>query len=119
VNHLEAGRAATHFTEAGHMHAVLKLSLLLTREMKKAKCELAAAVAYPNEQVASSAVGRFSKQDLATYETASAGNERADLYELRTVLVAQRQQEQQVLDTMQPEFFEPFCERRPDALQNG
>jgi hypothetical protein len=101
------------------MHTVLKLRLLLPREMKKAKCELTAAVAYPHEQIASPTVGRFGKQNLTTDETASAGDKRTDLYELRAVLVAQWQQEQQVLDPMQPEFLELFGERRPDTLKNG
>ena len=85
--------------------------------MKKAKRELAATVAYTYEQIAAPAISSLRKQDLPTDETAHAGDQCTDPDELRAILVAQRQQEQQILDAMQPELFEFLCERRANAFE--
>jgi hypothetical protein len=117
MDHLEPRGAPAYFAEAGHMYAVLELRLLLPREMEKAKRELTAAVAYAYEQVASTAISRFRQQYLTADETARAGNQRPYPDELRSILVAQWQQEQQVLNTVQPELLELGGERRSYAFK--
>ena len=90
MNHLEAARAPPHFAETAHVHAWLKLGLLLPGEMEEAQGQLAAAVADAHEQVAAAAKRDLGQQHFAADETARAGHERTDAHELRAVLVTQR-----------------------------
>ena len=117
VNHLEAARAAPHLAKTADMHTGLELGLLLAREMKKAQRELATTVADPDQQVAAAAESDLGQQYFAADQATRAGDERADAHELRAVLVAQRQQEQQVLDAVEPELLELPGQRRANALE--
>jgi hypothetical protein len=119
VDHFEPGAPFAHLAETAYPYAGLELGLLAAREIKEAQGQLAAAVADAYQQVAAAAKRRFCQQDLARNEAALAGNNCAELYELRPVLVPQRQQEQQVLDTEKTEPLELFRERRPDTGEGG
>ena len=85
--------------------------------MEEAQCELSAAVADADEQVAPAAIRDLGQQYFAADQAAVSRFERADAHELRAVFVAQRQQEQQVLDDMQPELLQLFSEGRTDAFE--
>ena len=89
-----------------------ELCLLTAGKVKKAQRELPAAIADAHQQVAATAKRGLGQKDLAGHEAALAGNERAELYQLRAVFIAQRQQEQQILDTMEVQPFQFPGERR-------
>ena len=55
------------------------------------------------------------EQHHACHETTGTSNKCTDLDELGSVLVAQRQQKQQVLNAIQAEILEFLCKRRPNA----
>ena len=85
--------------------------------MKEAQRQLAGAVADAHQQITPAAIGNFGEQNLAADKAARPGDERTDAHELRAILVAQRQQEQQVLDALQAELLELLGQRRADALE--
>ena len=117
VNHLETGAAPAHFAEAAYLYAWLELGLLLAGEVEEPERQLASAVANAYEQVATSAIGDFGQQDFAGHEAAGPGDECAYPDELGTILVTERQQEQQVLDDLEPELLELLRKRRADAFE--
>ena len=106
MNHFEAGGTASNLAETADVHTGLELRLLLSREVEKAQRELAAAIADAYEQVTASAKRDFGQEDFARDETARTGLQRTDPDELRAILVAQGQQEQQVFDAKEPKFLE-------------
>ena len=117
VDHLEAGAALADFAETGHAHTVLELRLLVAREVEETQRELPAAVGDSHEQVAPAAKRRLGEQHFARHQASFAGNQCAQPDELRTVFVAQRQQEQQVFHPLEMQPFEFFRECRADPRQ--
>ncbi len=114
VNHFETGAAGAHLPETADVSACLELGVLLPGEMKKTQRELAAAVCDSNQQVAAPAVRRFRQQDFTADQAALPGLQGTDANELGAVLVAQRQEEQQVLDAVQVEPLQLPGKGRPD-----
>ena len=119
MNHLEPGRAAAHLTETADARTLPELRLLLSRKVKEPQCQLTAAIGNPDQQAAAATEYGFGEQDLAGNEATCSGNERADPDELRAILVAGGQQEQQVVYPIEAELLELFRKRRSDALQVG
>ena len=66
--------------------------------MKEAQRQRARAVADPAQQLAPAAKRDFGELHFAFDDRALADAQRADRHDARAVLVAQRQQEQQILD---------------------
>jgi len=93
MDHLNTHRAIASFAKTGELHTDLKLCLLLTRKVKKAQRELAAAVADSYEQITASTINNFRKQHFTRDETTATRLERTQFDELRTVFVSERQQE--------------------------
>ncbi len=85
--------------------------------MEETQRQLTRTVADANQEIAPAAIDRFGQQHLALDEAAIADDQRADVHALGAILIAQRQQEQQVLDPLEPESFERRCKCRPDALE--
>jgi hypothetical protein len=119
MNHLESGGPLAGVAEACDANTRLELRLLRPGEVKKSQCELAAAVGDADQQVAAPSIDGLGKQDLTAYEAARTGNQCTELDELRSVLVAQWQQKQQVLDPVKAKPLELGRERRPDTRENG
>jgi hypothetical protein len=119
VNHFQACRPFTGFTETGDMNTSLKLRLLLSRKMKETQCDLAAAVVDANQQVATPTKCHFSQQYFARDQASLAWPKRADFDHLRSVLVSQWQQEKKVFDAIQAKPLELFRECGPDAVKYG
>ncbi len=119
MDHFETDGALADLAETRQSNTGLELRLLLAGKVKEAQRELAAAVTDPHEQVAAAAVYGLGKQYLAADEATCTGFESADSDELRSILVAQRQQKQKVLDALQAEAAELCCECGPDATQVG
>ena len=117
VDHFETATAFARITEASYPHARLKLRLLPAGEVKKAQRQLAATVTDSYQQVAPATVCGLSKKNLARNETSHPWCQRAELDELGSILVAQRQQEQEILDAAQVQPLQLFRERRSDAGQ--
>ena len=70
-------------------------------------------------ELAAAAEDDLGELHLALDRGARAGLERADRRQVRAVLVAQRQQEQQVLGAPHPETLEARGERGADPAQRG
>ncbi len=119
MNHLETGCAFAGLAEAGQAHAVLELRHLLPGKVKEAQGELAGAVADAHQQVAPATIDGFGKQYLARNKAPVTSLQRTYLDQLRAVLVAQRQQEQQVFEPEEIQSLEFFRQRRSDAVQYG
>ena len=106
MNHLEPARTAPDFAEAAHADARLELLCLGAREIEEAQRQLPGAIAETNEQRPPPAEHRFREQHFAAGETPRSRDQCAETYELRTVLVAQRQQKEQILDALDAELRE-------------
>jgi hypothetical protein len=119
MDYFETGAPLAYFAETGDPRTGLKLGLLAAREMKEAQGQLAAAVPDAHQEVAATAERRLGEQYLARHQAALAGDESAQLDQLRAVFVAQRQQEQEILDALQVQPFEFLRERRADPGQRG
>jgi hypothetical protein len=113
--HLEAATPLARLAEASHANARLKLTLLLARKVKESQRELSAAVTDPDQQVAAAAKRRLGQKHLTRYETPGTSNQSTEPDQLGAILVAQRQQKQQVLDPAQVQAPEFFRHCRPDT----
>jgi hypothetical protein len=87
--------------------------------MEKPQRQLAGTIANADEQIAATTIDDFREQDLAADETAIAGLQGANFDKACAILVAVRQQEQQVADAEKGKARELFLERRTDARKNG
>ena len=119
VHHLETARAAPRLAEAAQPGAARQAVLLRAREVEEAERQRAGAVADPREQLAAWPEHHFGQLDLAFDHHIAPTAERADQRDLRAVLVALRQVEQQVLDAADAEPREQLGELLADALQRG
>ena len=117
VHHLQAERPAPHFTEAAQPRAARELLLLAGGKIEEAQRQQAGAVGDARQQLAPPAVSDLGELDLPFDRRARAGDERADPLQPRAVLVAQRQQEQQVRHVRHAELRQPRGECRAHAAQ--
>ena len=85
--------------------------------MKKPQRQLTTAITDPDQQVTSAAIDGLGEQHFTGDEAAVPRDKRAYLYKLRSVLVAQRQQEQHILNSKKPQLFKSLCERRTNAIE--
>ena len=119
MHHLEAYCSGTHFAVATDIHTFAKLRLLLPGKVEEAQRELAAAITYPDQQTATAAKYSFCEQHLARDHRANSRTQRAQSRQSGTVLVTQRQEEQQILYAIDAELLQFGRERRADARENG
>ena len=87
--------------------------------MKKPQRQLAAAIAYADEKIAPAPVHGLGEQYFPGYQAPGAGDYGAELYELSSILVSKREQEEQVFHTVQTEFLEFFCKCRTDPDESS
>ena len=119
VDHFQANRTRADIAKTTKHDACSKLRLLLPRKMKKPERHLARTVTNTDEQISSTAIYGFRKQDFAADETAATCLQRTDFGQGRAVFVAVRQQEQQVFHAAQTEASKFRVECRADARENG
>src|SRR5262249_49496076 len=114
MHHLEAERPAAHLAEAAQTRAAGEVRLLARGGIEEAQGEHPRAVGDAREQLPAAAVGDLGQLDLALDGGARADLERAEWRDARAVLVAQRQEEQQVRDARDAETREALGECRAD-----
>ena len=119
VGDLQAQRAASRLAIQAQPHAADELRLLGAREVEEAQRQKAAAVADPHQQLAPTPEDDLGELDLTLHHGPVATAQRADRHDFRAVLVAGRQQEQQVLHRFHAELEQLLGERRTDTLQVG
>ncbi len=117
VHHLEPERAAAHLAEAAQPRAAREALLLARREIEEAQREHPRAVGDAREELAAAAVDDLGELHLAFHRGAGPRGERAERRHVRAVLVAQRQQEKEVLDPPHPEVRQALRERGAHAPQ--
>ena len=117
MHHLDSEGSAAHLPKAAHARAARKALLLRKREIEEAQREKAGAVADARDHLTAFAVRDFGEEHLALDRRAHAGDERAERRELRAILVAQRQDKQQILHLRDSEALETLGERSADAGQ--
>ena len=117
MHHLETRRARAHLAEATQPRAARERGLLRRREMEEAQGQEAGAVRDPRQQDAAAPERDLRELYLAFDDRALAGAQAADRAHARSVLVALRQVEQQVLNGVQAQARERVGERRADAAQ--
>ena len=117
MHDLEAQRSAAHFAETANARAARQVGLLRAREIEEAQRQRAGAVGDAAQELAAAAIRHLGELDFAFDHGATAGPHAADLGNLRAVLVARRQHEQQVLHLRDAELRELLGERRAYAAQ--
>jgi hypothetical protein len=108
MHHLETRRSGAHVPIDADRHAGTKLRLLLPGKVEEAQRDLAGSVTEAHQETAASAIDGFGEQNLATRQAAHPGRQHAQSKKLGAVLVAQGQEEQEILDAMYVEPFEFF-----------
>ncbi len=119
MHDLEAERAASDVAEAAHAHAARERGLLARREMKESQREKARTVRKAREQLPLAAEHDLGQLDLSFHHRAIARPQRADRHDTRAILVAQRQQEQQILNREDAELRQLVGQRIADTLERG
>ncbi len=97
MHDLESLRPAPHLAKTADAHAASEACLLLRREIKKTQRQKARAIADPAEHLPPAAERNLGEQNLALHCRPLAGEQLAERHHARSILVAQRQQKQQVL----------------------
>jgi hypothetical protein len=113
VHDLQALRSAPHFAEATDARPRLSALLLLGREVEESQRQEARAVADPAQHLPAPAQRDLGELHLALHRGALSGAQLAERYHAGPVLVAQRQQEQQVLHGLDAERAQPLGQRAP------
>ncbi len=119
MHDLQSARPAPRLAEAADPHAARQPSFLLGAEIKEPQRQKSGAIGDAAQKLAPAAVDRLAQQHFAFYRRALAGLQFTQRHDARTVLVAHRQQKQQVLDRLDSEGAEPLRERGADAAQRG
>src|SRR6185503_9571643 len=117
VNHLQAGRAGAHFSVAAHAVTARQHALERGVEVEEPQRNRAGTVGEPAQERAPAPVDRFAELDDAFDERFLAYAQAADRAQRRTVLVALRQQAEQVADRPHVELGEALGDLRPYARQ--
>ncbi len=117
VHHLEARRSAAHFAETADAHAAREAFALPCREMKESQREKARAVGDSRQHLAPAAKSDFREQHFALDDGARALGDLSQRNHAGPVLVAQRQQEQEVLRGLDAERAQPLRLPLADAAQ--
>jgi hypothetical protein len=96
VNHLEPRGPRSDLAEATHFRTACESLLLASIEMKKAERQRARPVGDPAEQRAPSSHDHLAELDLAFHEHALSDSQRANGRECAAILIALRQQAQEI-----------------------
>ncbi len=118
VHDLRPVLAAPHLAEAAQARAAHELLLLRAAEMEEAQRQETGAVGEPHQQRAPAAEHDLGELDRALDRGAHAGTQRADRHDVRAVLVARRQPEEEVGDVLDAEVARGAWRaraRRPSA----
>ena len=117
MHDFKSGGTAPHFAETADARAAREPRLLLRREVKESQREEARAVADLAEHLPAAAKQHLRQQHLAFDRGALPGPQFSQGREAGAVLVAQRQQEQQVLGGLDAERAQLAGQRIADAAQ--
>src|SRR5215468_6905970 len=115
MDHLETGRARTHFAVAAQARAADERFLLRAREVEEAQRDRAGAVRDAAEQRAAAPDRDLGELDRALDQRLLARYERADRRDRGPVLVTLRHQAEQVADRAHAELREALGDLRPDT----
>ena len=97
MHDLQSLGAAARLAEAADARAARQALLLLRGEIKEAQRQKPRAVGDPAQHLAPSAEDHLGQQHLALDRRALSGAQLAQRHDARAILVAQRQQKQQIL----------------------
>ncbi len=119
MHHLQTLEAAARFAETAYPHAASEGVLLLSGEIEKPQRQEAGAVANSAQHLAPPAERDFRQQYLAFDRRALSGAQFPQGNQARAVLVAQRQEKQEVLGGFHAQGAQPPGEGLPDAAKSG
>ncbi len=119
MNDLEPDGSAADLAEAAQASAARELLLLGASEVEEPERQESRAVGQPHKQRAAPAKDDFGELDFALDRDAHLRSQRADRHDMRTVLVAVGQQEQEIGDSLDAEFCKAAGERRADAGEHS
>src|SRR5438309_5815826 len=119
MHDLQTLRSAPRLAEAPDANPARQAVLLLGGEMEKTQGEKTGSVGDPAQHLASAAERDFREQDLSLDRGALAREQFAQWDQARAILIARRQQEQQVLNRLDAQRTQALRERVADAAQSG
>ena len=119
VIELCAAGACPHLPKAPNPGALAQLHLLLAREVEQAHGDDACAVRDTRKQATAPAEHHIRGCDLSLHHDRSPGARRADRRQTRSILVAQRQMKEQVLNAANAQTSELFRERASHAAERS
>src|SRR4051812_18521596 len=115
MNDLQSERAPADLAETADASAPLQPVLLGGGKVEETKCQEPGTIGNPAQHLATAPERDFSELNLAFDDGAGPGDQRANQLDMGAVFVAQRQDEQQVLDLGNTDARELFGKRRTDA----
>ncbi len=119
VHDLQSERAFADFAKTAHARSAGQSVLLRSREVEEPQGEKARAVGNPAQHLPAAAELHFGELNLTLHRSSHARHELAHLPQARTVLVARRQHEEQVLDLRHSQMAKAFGQRRTNTAQRG
>ena len=119
MHHFQSLRPAARLAEASYAHAPRQAVLLLPGEIEEPQREKARSVGNLAEHLPPAAEGDLGEQDLAFHGSALARQQFAQGNDARPILIAQRQEEQQILCSLHAQGAQPQGEGLADAAQYG
>ena len=114
MHHFKTQRSAANLAKAAYARTACQALLLREREIEEAQREKAGAIADARNQLTAFAVGDLGEIHLAFDRGARTGGERAEGRNLGAILVAQRQDKEQILHLRDAEARQTLGERRAD-----
>ena len=117
VHDLQAVGAAARLAEAPEAHAAGQSGLLLCGEVKEPQRQGSGPVGDPAQHLASAAKRYLGEQDLALHRGALPRQQLAQRHDAGSILVAQRQQEQEILNGAHAQGSQSLGERLADAAE--
>ena len=118
MHHLQAFRTAANLAEAADARAARQPQLLLSREVEEPQRQRSRAVADSAQQLAPAAKRDLREQDLTLDRRALPGAQFPQWHDAGAILIAQGQQEQQILRGLHAECAEPLGERAADPAKH-
>ena len=119
MHQLVAVGPIAHLAKTAQPAAAQHVGLLRSTEMEEPQRDAAGAVGQPHQQRAAAAEPDVGQLHLALDHRLIASTKTADRNDTGTVLVADWQMKQQVLDTVDTELVQALGTLRADALQRG
>ncbi len=118
MHHFQTHGAAARFAEAADARAARESVLLLRGEVEKPQRQKARTVGDLAEHLPAPAKYRLGEQHLTLHRRALPGPQFPQRHDTRSVLVAQRQEKQEILSGLDSQGAQPQGERIADAAQH-